>query len=101
MKKRILSGLFALAFLATTGYSVNKSMKSDAGLSDLTLMNVEALANGENPGDSVYETYELIDETYIIILDNVIFRCTETGIACLGTGTFNCIPESTTNCVRA
>lgn len=50
MKKRILSGLFALALLATAGYGVNKSMKSDADLSDLALMNVEALARSENPG---------------------------------------------------
>mgnify|MGYP007022192048 CR=1 FL=1 len=35
MKKRILSGIFALALLATAGYGVNKSTKSDAGLSDL------------------------------------------------------------------
>ncbi len=48
MKKRILSGLFALALLAATGYSVNKSMKSDTGLSDLVLANVEALAQYEN-----------------------------------------------------
>lgn len=47
MKKKVLSGLFALAFLATVGFGVNKSMKSDANLSDLTLSNVEALANGE------------------------------------------------------
>lgn len=47
MKKRILSGLFALALLATAGYGVNKSMKSETDLSNLALANVEALANGE------------------------------------------------------
>jgi hypothetical protein len=47
MKKKVLSGLFALALLATAGFGVNKSMKSDAGLSDLALMNVEALAQTE------------------------------------------------------
>ena len=47
MKKKILSGVFALALLATAGFGVNNSMKSDAGLSDLALANVEALANGE------------------------------------------------------
>ena len=47
MKKKILSGIFALALLVATGYGVNQSMKSDADLSDLALMNVEALANGE------------------------------------------------------
>ena len=48
MKKKILSGVFALAILATTGFGVNKSMKSNAGLSDLALANVEALAQNEN-----------------------------------------------------
>ena len=47
MRKKMLSGLFALALLATAGYGVNKSMNSDANLSDLALSNVEALANGE------------------------------------------------------
>lgn len=49
MKKKILSGLFALALLVATGYGVSKSMKSDLDLSDLTLNNVEALARGETP----------------------------------------------------
>jgi len=49
MKRKVLSGLFALALLATAGYGVNKSMNSDANLSDLALSNVEALANGEFP----------------------------------------------------
>ena len=47
MKKKILSGVFALAVLVATGYGVNKSMKSSANLSDLALANAEALANGE------------------------------------------------------
>ena len=47
MKKKILSGVFALALLAITGYRVNKSMKSDANLNDLALMNVEALTDNE------------------------------------------------------
>ena len=44
----MLSGLFAFALLATAGYGVNKSMNSDANLSDLALSNVEALATGES-----------------------------------------------------
>ena len=52
MKKKILSGLFALAFLATAGYGVDKSMKSETDLSDLALANVEALANNEDGGSS-------------------------------------------------
>ena len=53
MKKRVLSGLLALALLATAGLGVQKSMKSDANLSDLALANVEALADAEfpRPGD--------------------------------------------------
>ena len=50
MGKKILSGLFALALLATAGYGGQKSLKSNAGLNDLALANVEALADGEiNP----------------------------------------------------
>lgn len=47
MKKKLLSGIFALALLVAAGYGVNQTMKSDSRLSDLALMNVEALANGE------------------------------------------------------
>jgi hypothetical protein len=47
-KKVLLSGIFALALLATAGYGVNKSMKSDVDLSDLALTNVEALAQYED-----------------------------------------------------
>lgn len=48
MKKKVLSGLFALALLSTAGLGVNKSMKNDTGLSDLALANVEALAQNES-----------------------------------------------------
>ena len=47
MRKKVFSGIFALALLATAGWGVNKSMSNDAGLSDLALSNVEALADGE------------------------------------------------------
>ena len=47
MRKVLLSSIFAVALIATAGYGVNKSMKSDANLSDLALANVEALADGE------------------------------------------------------
>jgi hypothetical protein len=47
MNKKILSGVFALALLGTTGYGVNKSMNGNADLSNLALNNVEALAKGE------------------------------------------------------
>lgn len=56
MKKKLLSGIFALALLATAGYGVNRSMKSDANLSDLALSNVEALANGESGGSKPYQS---------------------------------------------
>lgn len=41
MKKKILSGVFAFALIATAGYGGQKSLKSDANLNDL------ALADGE------------------------------------------------------
>ena len=50
MKKVLLSSIFAVALIVTVGYGVNKSMNSDANLSDLALANVEALAQNENPG---------------------------------------------------
>ncbi len=58
MKKKVLSGLFALAVLVATGYGVNKSMKSDISLSDLALGNVEALATGESGGGCRWATRE-------------------------------------------
>lgn len=50
MKKKILSGLFALALLLTTGYGVSENLKSDANLSDLALGSTEALAQSEEGG---------------------------------------------------
>lgn len=47
MKKKILSGVFAFALIATAGYGGQKSLKSDANLNDLALANMEALADGE------------------------------------------------------
>ena len=47
MKKVIISSIFTLALIATTGYGVNRSLNSDANLSGLALNNVEALAAGE------------------------------------------------------
>ena len=57
MKKKILSGVFALVLLATAGFGVQESMKSNVELSDLALANVEALANGENGGTPVRTCY--------------------------------------------
>lgn len=50
MKRKLLSGVFALALLVASGYGVNKSMNSNANLSNLALANIEALAQNENPG---------------------------------------------------
>ena len=49
MRKKVFSGVFALALLAIAGFGLNRSMKSDANLSDLALKNVLALADVENP----------------------------------------------------
>ena len=48
MKKKILSGIFALALLITAGYGVSKSVNGNADLNDLALSNVEALADAES-----------------------------------------------------
>ena len=58
MKKKILSGLFALALLATAGLGVSKSMNGNADLSDLALANVEALAQSEGGGGCRWATRE-------------------------------------------
>ncbi|KUK58392.1 MAG: hypothetical protein XD81_1134 [Bacteroidetes bacterium 38_7] len=73
MKKKILSGIFALALLGATGYGVNQSLKSDADLSDLALMNVEALANGE--GSPNVECSTLCSDEWCggIYIDGVYF----------------------------
>ena len=49
MRIKVFSGVFAFALLATAGFGVNKSLNSDANLSDLALQNVLALADVENP----------------------------------------------------
>ena len=56
MKKKILSGIFALALLATSGFGVQKSMESDADLSGLALSNVEALAQSETNDEFTNKT---------------------------------------------
>ena len=66
MKKKILSGVFALALHATAGFGVNKSMKSDVKLSDLALANVEALADSESGGGEVLWSREDEDCEYYI-----------------------------------
>jgi hypothetical protein len=66
MKKKILSGVFALALLATTGFGVQESMKGNAGLSDLALANVEALAQSENSGrEDCQPAYDICCELVI------------------------------------
>jgi len=65
MKKKILSGLFALALLVATGYGVSKSTKSNANLSDLALTNVEALAQSENGGSYSCDSYCKQDSEWI------------------------------------
>ena len=47
-KKKLFSGLFALALLATTVVGITESRKSEATMSDLIIVNVEALAQMEN-----------------------------------------------------
>ena len=44
MKKKILSGVFALALLATADFGVSQNLKKDITLSDMVLANVETLA---------------------------------------------------------
>ena len=61
MKKKLLSGLFALALLATTAVGVAESKKSEVAMSDLAMANVEALANGESEGGERIICYRKIE----------------------------------------
>lgn len=65
MKKKILSGIFALALLGTAGYGVNQNMESDVNLSDLALTNVEALAQNEDGGSYSCDRYCKQDSEWI------------------------------------
>lgn len=56
MKKKILSGVIALALLVATGHGMQNSMKSNVDLSHLALANVEALAQGESGGNCQWRT---------------------------------------------
>lgn len=47
MRKKIITGLVALALLVTAGIGVMESKKNELVLNDLALANVEALAFGE------------------------------------------------------
>ncbi|SFL51819.1 NVEALA domain-containing protein [Proteiniphilum acetatigenes] len=79
MRKKILSGLFALALLAATGYGVIENQRSEANLSDLALRNVEALAQSES-GNRPYQS-----QAYCTMwrLEN----------ACSSTGTYACTDD--------
>jgi hypothetical protein len=55
MKKKILSGIFALALPVTAGYGVNQSTNYNRLIfSELTLANIEALAQLEDGYDECH-----------------------------------------------
>lgn len=64
MKKKLLSGIFALVLLVATGFGVSQTMKSNSSLSDMALMNVEALANNESGGGKYYECQQGTESSY-------------------------------------
>ena len=66
--KRVFTRLFALALLVTAGFGVQKSMKSDAELSDLALANVEAPAQSESGSLSDCTTYCMPANGYTCII---------------------------------
>lgn len=90
MKKRFLSGIFAFALLATAGYGINKSMNSNAGLSNLALVNIEALANGEIPPEGKCLTDQTQRRSRIGCYGNMMdiivydFSCVGSGGNCIG-----------------
>lgn len=81
MKKKLLSGIFALVLLVATGYGVNQSIKSEANLSDLALANVEALA--QTSGEDVVITcgrYQGRCWGIIIGYNPIVYHCEFTGL---------------------
>jgi hypothetical protein len=56
MRKKILSAIAVVAVAAVAGYNVYTAQKNDMKLSDLTLANVEALA--QNPSENVDGSYK-------------------------------------------
>jgi hypothetical protein len=70
MKKKILISIFVVAIAAVAGWNVSQS-KSDSTLSDMSLSNVEALADETSSGKS-----------YVY--------CSGTDVICVGSGNFNC-----------
>ncbi|MBD1432866.1 hypothetical protein H8B06_08525 [Sphingobacterium sp. DN00404] len=53
MKKKILGGIVAVAITAVAAVNVNFNNESEDALSALSLANVEALADGEEPDKGV------------------------------------------------
>lgn len=105
MKKKIFSGVFALALLLIAGYGVNRSMNSYADLSDLALRNVLALAQIENPdpgedGGNVVKAKRKVNYTSleIIHIGEIPFECLTFGVSCDGSGPLDCVQWSITNC---
>ena len=47
MKTTILGEIFAFAVMVATGYEVNRNKQKDVDFPEITLKNVEALANNE------------------------------------------------------
>ena len=95
MRKKIFIGLFALALLATAGYGVQKSMKSEAGLSDLALANVEALARNEDGENDCKPIPSVSGESivcpgmgYTIWVNRYDFECFGSGGTCNGVAGF-------------
>lgn len=97
MRKRILSGLFALALLATAGFGVQKSMKSEAGLSDLALANVEALAQNEDGNDSkgYASVLTTLMSTHIRCVNTIAITTKTFNVNCLGEGDMECTEGTT------
>ena len=55
MKKLSLKVAVVVAFVAVAGYGVYSSQKSDKTMSELTLENLEALADNESGGGGTYD----------------------------------------------
>jgi hypothetical protein len=86
---------------------MNRSMKSYAGLSELALKNVVALADMEEPdpgenGEDEEKFRERLDYTHTqdVVIKDILFRCTTIGVECEGIGTIDCLEWAMTECKR-
>jgi len=104
MKKKILGGIAVLAIAAVAAWNVNYGSKMK-GMSDLSLANVEALAQEESdtPNTSNIsnkcEKKVTTDKDEYEVIDGKEYLCHITKIDCIGTGITICFSSYSKDCI--